>query len=160
MRVRLRPPALVLLAAALLAAAGCEYFLDDLLPQNTNEMASRVFDLVNARRINAGLPVLTWNDDIAAEAKQHSLDMADGMIPFGHEGFADRFARITLIIPASAGAENVAYASDAELAVSLWMDSDTHKANILGNYDYTGVGVAYGESLGVYYFTQIFIRSR
>jgi len=123
-------------------------------------MERRVFDMVNAERTNAGLDALIWNDDIAAEARGHSRDMADGTVPFGHDGFSDRFHRISQIIPAWAGGENVAYAPDEDLAVSMWMDSPGHKANILGNYDYTGVGVAWSESLGVYYFTQDFILAR
>lgn len=149
-----------LLAVLVFALAGCDYLLRNLIPEDPDELALRIFDLVNAERIQAGLEPLAWNDSIAAEAEQHSLDMASGAVPFGHDGFPDRFGRITQIIPASAGAENVAYSADAELAVSLWMDSGGHRDNILGDYDYTGVGAAWDSGLGVFYFTQIFIRSR
>ncbi|MBN1938160.1 MAG: CAP domain-containing protein [Candidatus Aminicenantes bacterium] len=160
MRKRGRVPSLAALASLLLVSAGCDYLLRDLIPQDSDELALRVFDLVNAERLESGLEPLTWNDVIAAEAKQHSLDMAEGRVPFGHDGFSDRFARITQVIPASAGAENIAYASDAELAVSLWMDSSGHRDNILGNFDVSGVGAAWDGGLGVFYFTQIFICSR
>ncbi len=160
MTVFRRSLVLLLAAALLLASAGCDYLLRNLIPPDEEALAQRIFELVNAERQQAGLEPLAWNDVIAAEAKQHSRDMADGLVPFGHDGFADRFARITEVIPASGGAENVAYASDAELAVSLWMDSAGHRDNILGNYDYTGVGAAWDGDLGVFYFTQIYIRSR
>lgn len=160
MKKILRRSALPILGLLLLSSTGCDYLLNSLLPKDPAEVERRIFELVNNERAAAGLEGLIWNDTIAAEARKHSRDMADGTVPFGHDGFSDRFARISQVIPAWAGAENVAYAATAELAVSLWMDSAGHKANVVGEYDYTGVGVAWNGGLGVYYFTQIFIRSR
>ncbi|MCX6566257.1 MAG: CAP domain-containing protein [Candidatus Aminicenantes bacterium] len=141
-------------------AAACDYFLNDVLPANFSELERRVFDRVNAKRAENGLEAVVWNDAIANLARSHSKDMAEGTVPFGHDGFDDRFASINLLIPASAGAENIAYASSADSAFNLWMDSAGHRDNILGDYDYTGVGVAWSTADGVYYFTEIFIRAR
>jgi len=150
-----------LLAAVLVFfSAGCKNFLNDLLPGDISEIEKSVFNQINAKRTTNGLDALVWNDTIADMARGHSKDMADGTVPFGHDGFDDRFAAISRIIPASAGAENIAYTPDADSAVNLWWDSAGHRANILGNYNYTGVGVAWSSADSAYYFTQIFIRSR
>jgi uncharacterized protein YkwD len=150
----------LLAAVFVFFSAGCANFLKDTLPGNISEIEKSVFDLVNSNRSANGLDPLVWNDTIADTARGHSKDMADGPVPFGHDGFNDRFAAISRIIPASAGAENIAYTSGADSAVTIWMDSASHRANILGNYNYTGVGVAWSSANGAYYFTQIFIRSR
>jgi hypothetical protein len=72
--------------------------------------------------------------------------MAEGAVAFGHDGFTERFAAIAKVIPASAGAEKIAYAPGVGLAVQAWMNSAEHKEQIFGNYDYTGVGVAWDAS--------------
>ena len=41
--------------------------------------------------------------------------------------------------------------------MNAWMNSSGHRANILGNYDYIGIGVAVKN--GVYYWTQFFATS-
>ena len=61
----------------------------------------------------------------------------------------------------SAG-ENVAFTSFADPATSAvtgWLNSPPHKANIEGGFDMTGIGIVQNSS-GVYYFTQIFIQRR
>jgi uncharacterized protein YkwD len=108
----------------------------------------------------AGLAALIWSDLIAEEARTHSKDMADKTVPFGHDGFSDRFARITRAIPADAGAENIAYGPDADTVFRIWADSAGHRAHIVGNFDFTGVGVAWDSKSSSFYCTQIFIRSR
>ncbi|MHB8055782.1 MAG: CAP domain-containing protein [Candidatus Aminicenantales bacterium] len=152
--------AFLLAAVLVFASVACDYFLKDAVPGNISEIEKRVFDLVNGARVQHGLDILVWNDAIADVARGHSKDMADGTVPFGHDGFTERFAAIRKIIPASAGAENVAYTTSADSVVLLWLDSPEHKQQIVGNYDYTGVGVAWALADGEYYFTQIFIRSR
>jgi len=151
------------LGAALLvfSSASCGLLFKDDLPETISGLEHRVFELVNSKRAENGLEAMAWNDAIADAARSHSRDMADGTVPFGHDGYEDRFAAIRLIIPAaSAYAENVAYAWGADTAFALWMDSAGHRDKILGDYDYTGVGAAWSDSDAVYYFTEIFIRSR
>lgn len=51
--------------------------------------------------------------------------------------------------------ENVAYGFEVDTVVKGWMSSPGHKANILGQYSTTGIGMAYDED-GVAYYTQVF----
>ena len=53
--------------------------------------------------------------------------------------------------------ENIAGNKNLAGAVEAWMNSETHKVNILGNYNYTGVAVAESSSYGKI-FVQIFMR--
>jgi uncharacterized protein YkwD len=122
-------------------------------------------DRINAERAEEGLPPLQPHPALADAARGHSQEMAK-MGYFAHESptkgrerFVDRIrnAGITAI---GAGAENIAmgtYRGDpAAGIVKSWMDSEGHRANIVGErYVYTGVGVAVGGS-GTIYATQVF----
>jgi len=133
----------------------------NLEPRSTPvELEQKMFDLVNSERSKTGAAALIWSDAIAEEARTHSKDMAEGTLPFGHDGFADRYARISRLISVQGGAENIAFGPDAETVFRLWVDSSGHKANLVGDYDFTGIGVAWSGKESTYYFTQIFIRSR
>lgn len=134
----------------------------------TSEFASleqRVVSLINQERADNAdpLPALASRDVIADEARKHSREMADASIAFGHDGFSKRLENIGKVIAWQTGGENVAYnggySDPAEKAVTAWMNSASHRDNILGDYDLTGVGIA-RNAQGVYYFTQIFIKSR
>jgi uncharacterized protein YkwD len=89
--------------------------------------------------------------------------MASGAVAFSHDGFSERVQAIALVIPYSGAAENVAYnqghSDPATKAVEGWLKSTGHLANIKGNYNRTGIGIA-KNAKGEYYFTQIFILSR
>jgi uncharacterized protein YkwD len=138
----------------------CDSLFKSVMPAAPGDVERQLFNAVNAKRIEASLAAMIWSDLIAEEARAHSKDMADQTVPFGHDGFSDRFARITRAIPADAGAENIAYGPDADTVFRLWMDSAGHKANIVGNFDFTGVGVVWDSKSASLYCTQIFIRSR
>lgn len=121
----------------------------------------KAFDLVNEYRVSKGLSPLVWSSEIASVARGHSANMADGSVPFSHEGFDSRGTTLQATVGWSAIAENVAfnngYADPATVAVNGWINSSGHEANMSGNFTKTGMGVAISSD-GSYYFTQIFIR--
>ncbi|ALF51924.1 alkaline-shock protein [Nostoc piscinale CENA21] len=127
------------------------------------ELEAAVFNQINKYRASLGLPALIRNSTIDNQARTHSQNMAQGRVAFGHDGFGARIQAIAVTIPYSAAAENVAYnqgyPDPATQAVQGWLRSSGHLANIKGNYNLTGVGVAVN-SRGAVYFTQIFIRTR
>ena len=166
--MRLRPPLFFCYAICLLFAVilfelpGCGNTDDE--PEN-NETALRVHELINQHRVDQGLDTLYWNDVIADQCYEHSQDMADGVVPFGHDGFTERVDNIAqeLGISVSAAGENVAYNmgmnDPAQAAVTAWLNSPGHRANIEGDYHLTGVGVACPDDDSItFYFTQIFIK--
>lgn len=115
---------------------------------------------INQYRHQHGLTQLMMNDKIVAEAKQHSQDMANHSVPFGHKYFLSRIRRLNSEIKHSnAGAENVAYRyKNAKDVVKNWLLSPGHKRNIDGNYNLTGIGVVRDKE-GNLYFTQIFLKT-
>ncbi len=126
---------------------------------NTAGLEQSVFNQINNYRASQGLANLTRNSAIDNQARIHSQDMANGKVPFGHTGFSERIQAIG--ISYSAAGENVAYnqgyTAPAKTAVQGWLKSPGHLANIRGNYNQTGIGVA-SNSQGEIYFTQIFLR--
>lgn len=119
-----------------------------------------IYRLVNKYRQGKGLGTLKLNDAINKEAARHSRNMATNKVPFGHEGFNDRFDRLAKAIPgATSMAENVEYTTgDAAHVVDNWVHSPMHRKNMEGNYNLTGIGVAVGQS-GQVYYTEIFIKN-
>lgn len=143
-----------------LSANGCKINPD----LSTTEVEQRVFQLVNKYRLSIQLGQLNWSDTIAQQCRSHSENMASGNTEVGHEGYTERFANIRASLAnAVTFAENVAYISGhpdpADYALELWLEQQIHKENIEGNFNFTGVGAAKGQS-GSFYITQIFARAK
>jgi uncharacterized protein YkwD len=123
----------------------------------SNSIEQEVHLLINEHRVSIGLAELEWNETIAAECRNHSIEMANAHT-INHDGFYDRVNKIKETIPWNWAGENVAYNYSAQGAVTAWLNSPGHKSNIESNSNLTGVGVAFDED-SVMYFTQIFIKS-
>ncbi|MBE9006612.1 CAP domain-containing protein [Fortiea sp. LEGE XX443] len=128
---------------------------------NTAALEVAVFNQINQFRATQGLPRLSRNSAIDNQARIHSQNMASGRVAFSHYGFGPRIQAIA--IPYRGASENVAYnqgyRDSATQAVQGWLRSSGHLANIRGNYNLTGIGVA-RNSRGAVYFTQLFILQR
>lgn len=70
-----------------------------------------VFDQVNQYRVEQGLTPLKLDMNILIQARKHSQNMAEGIVPFGHEGFEERAAATNIKIDSVS--ENVAYYQEA-----------------------------------------------
>jgi uncharacterized protein YkwD len=136
-------------------------------PTNQGQYQSielRTHELINQHRLSLGLDSLRWSACIATYAREHSVNMAAGDVAFGHDGFAERVSAVAAHCTThNASAENVARAlggSDpAQTAVTIWLNSSGHKANIEGGYTHAGIGVA-RRSDSTWYYTQFFIHAR
>ena len=121
-----------------------------------------VFDLVNQIREENGLEPFVYNETLAETARAHSQDMIDRNFfdhtnPDGKSPF-DRMRDNGLSY--SMAAENIAMGYPSpEAVVEGWMNSDGHRANILGGCEELGVGLALGGSYG-YHWTQCFATVR
>ena len=133
--------------------------------------SSRIIELTNQARQQQGLPVLMHNSLLDQSAMLKARDMlkndyfahnspADNVTPwewFKQVGYNYTFA-----------GENLAMNfSEAEQAVDAWLDSPTHRANIMnGNYAEIGVAVVVGKIYGqettlvVQHFGKTFLASR
>jgi len=158
-------PLFLFLAVALSQLTGCSSPggttpPDDGAPGGLSDLEQRIIVQVNQYRQGKGLPSLVPDSRLTIQVRNHSLDMAAGTVPFGHDGFLERIKAAG--IPCLAAAENVAMnaglADPAAAAVRGWLASPGHRANIEGDYDLTGVGAAVNGA-GEYYFTQIFLKT-
>lgn len=136
------------------------------ISQSYNSLESieqAVHTQINQYRNQRGLPPFQLDANISNQARGHSQNMANGTVPFSHNGFQQRVSAIASVIPYTAAAENVAYnqgyADPATKAVQGWLKSPGHLKNIEGSYNLTGIGVA-KNAKGEYYLTQVFIRKR
>lgn len=125
---------------------------------NANE--KEVFDLINQQRINNGLSALKLDEEVQRVARIKAQDMVDNNY-FAHESptYGTPFQMLTNFkISYKAAGENIAGNSSNSGAVTAWMNSSGHKANILnGNYNYTGIGVVSSNKYGKIY-VQMFIK--
>lgn len=121
-------------------------------------LADDVLKQTNKFRKSEGLPALIMRQDLNAIAQQHSEDMASGHVAFGHDGFEGRQKKSAEEIQELRSfGENVAYGvNTAKEVVTLWENSPGHRRNMLGNYKYTGIGIAKGAN-GQIYYTEIFV---
>lgn len=80
-----------------------------------------------------------------------------------HDGFDWAAETLNEITPYESIAENIGtsfgYRDAAGAALEGWIKSDPHRHAMLENFNLSGVGVA-RDSLGSFYFTQLFIRPR
>jgi uncharacterized protein YkwD len=104
--------------------------------------------MVNDARGLALLSPLELNEELTLIARRHSKRMADrGKL------FHSKLDRL-LGDGRSRVAENVAYGGTLHSALEGFLDSPPHLANIMGDYDETGVGIIRRD--GVLWITQIF----
>ena len=124
----------------------------------------RTFELINAERRVRGLTPLKWNNDLSTLARNHSHNMAEGGF-FSHKGtdgsFVDQRAESLGMDNWAAIGENIAfirgYDKPADTAVEKWMQSPSHRNNLLSpRWREGAVGIAVSEN-GTLYFTQVFI---
>lgn len=127
---------------------------------NIAALETEVLELVNRYRITRGLGVLQSNPEVASVARERSQQVADGY-SFDHVGFRVRAEKVAAHVRYWGIAENLYRASGgsgfAERAVKTWRESPSHKKNLDGNYQLTGIGIAINKQ-GQVVITQIFVR--
>lgn len=141
--------------------------LGALQPAEVRAQASeeqRFLELVNDYRQANGLGSLSFSTPLSAAARNHSADM-------GAHGFFSHATQGSSYYPAGSGhqertsqegyplealtAENIAWGQDtADEVFDSWRNSSGHNANMLGDYEAVGVGLAYGD--GTPYWTAVF----
>ena len=128
----------------------------------TNAMNSdekEVFDLINKQRTNNGLSALKEDAEVQKVARIKAQDMVSNNY-FAHESptYGTPFQMLkNFKISYKTAGENIAANSSNSSAVTAWMNSSGHKANILNsNFNYTGIGVVSSNKYGKIY-VQMFI---
>ena len=128
----------------------------------TNVMTSeerKILELCNSERSKVKAPALKENNDLTKLARLKSRDIVDNNY-FSHQsptyGSPFDMMREHGINYMYAG-ENLAQNTSAERAFQAWMNSESHKKNILNpNFTELGVGIVSNGNRGFTY-TQMFI---
>lgn len=118
-----------------------------------------VFDLINQQRASIGLAALKIDTEVQNVARIKANDMVKNNY-FSHNSptYGTPFNMLNSFkISYKSAGENIAENSSNQAAVTAWMNSSGHRANILNSsYNYTGIGVVSSNQYGKIY-VQIFI---
>ncbi len=125
-----------------------------LLPANLHLPAGVAFDLeaeeqllalANRARAEAGLPQLTYNENLSDAAREHAIMMAgEGQLSHQFSGELDLPQRVAAVgdIHLDQAAENVGLALSPEQAQQAFMESKPHRENLMNPaYNLAGIGV-------------------
>ena len=122
--------------------------------------AAEVLRLVNAERASAGLPALSGaNAGLNAAAQRRAVEVTTHLSHTRPNGRAwstvlDEFP----VGPRIRIGENIAAGHlNPSVVVQAWMQSPSHRANVMGNFTHMGVGIQVGSS-GRMYWVQLFIH--
>ena len=139
-------------------STGAGEFTEEMTSSLTED-EKEILELINNERANNGLNPLQIDDDLQNIVRIKAQDMVDNDY-FAHEsptyGSPFEMMKSNQITYRTAG-ENIAGNSDNKKAVEAWMNSESHKNNILNNsYNYTGIAVVSSSKYGKI-FVQMFI---
>ena len=131
-------------------------------------LAGTLHAQVNSHRGAMGRSSLPRHPGLDKLARQHSEFMLrnrgkfsiGGSSSLSHYGFEERVLAAQRLMSMDNVAENVAtcsggFASPASTLVNAWKNSSGHAANMKGNWDVTGIGVAVAGD-GTVFATQLF----
>jgi len=136
-------------------------------------ITQKIFEKTNAIRTSRGLSELTQNDDMDQLAQLHSNNMVEHNFydHVDHQGKSPSQRADDLNFEWRRIAENIAQVpwhenvlkcgntrsaeSISECVVEGWRNSPGHYANMIGEFDQLGVGVAFTND-SIAYFTQVF----
>ena len=112
--------------------------------QNANYV-SQIISLINAERTNVGLPVLTFNTEIAAFSQSHAEDMAFKNF-LSHDGsdgtFGERMMHFNTTHSGISLTGEILAIGTPQNAIDQWR-KDEHWDYVLGSFTQIGVGYAY-----------------
>lgn len=123
----------------------------------TKTIEIEIMELINAHRIEIGLPSLKSLDDIKAEAFSHTDYMIEND-EVSHANFYQRRTNLVNRIGAKSVGENIAYAySSPQSVVNAWINSDGHRKILEGDFTDFDISAEKDED-DRWYFTNIFVK--
>lgn len=138
----------------------------EIFSNNLSADEREIFNLVNKQRRKKSLADMQWSDDLERLARSYSRKMADGRFFSHYERNGDSIIQRASAMKIKGWrkiGENLFYSEPYEklnrFAVEKWMESPTHRQNILDrDYNTTGIGIAEAKD-GTIYITQIFTQN-
>jgi hypothetical protein len=123
-------------------------------PASASGTEGRFIEMINSSRANAGLPALKTRSDLSSYADGHTAKMmTKGTIFHSSDSQMRNMTTGWSLLGENVGMGPV----DVGILHEAFMDSPSHRANILGDFSYLGVGAAVGED-GYLYVTVEFMR--
>jgi len=150
----------VFLCSVIIACEKEEFIIDEPFKEvvvNYVPIELELINLVNAHRVELGLPELVSSGLVSLEAISHSVYMV-AQATVSHDNFDVRM--LNLIEQASAlhVGENVAFGyRNAEGFMNAWLNSPSHRSVVEGEFTHFGIS-ARKNADGRYYITQMFIE--
>ena len=130
-----------------------------LASQNDEALAAEILVLLNDHRTSMGLSALAKGTQYSSAFAVEHTNYMIAKNQISHDNFPTRSAALESNGAQSVG-ENVAYGyTDAATVVSAWLNSESHRRNIEGNFTHAGFGVKKCTQSNTYYFTQLFYRN-
>lgn len=109
------------------------------------------FNKINELRVKNSLPELKIDDNVENVARLKAQDLAENNY-FSHtsDKYGTPFEMLTTSsVNYKTASENIAGNSTIDGAINSWMNSDSHKNNILStDFNYTGVAVVHSNTYG------------
>jgi hypothetical protein len=109
---------------------------------------SGFFGKINEERTSRGIRTLAFSESLASVARRHTTAMADQGRLFHNDNLPNEVSGWELL------GENVGYGSSIEQIHSLFMESETHRDDILGTFASVGVGAEWRD--GTLWVTEVF----
>lgn len=134
-----------------------ENFNTNFVTPETKVIEIEILELLNNYRQTEGLLPLKKLAIIKSQAYLHT----DYMIEtnnLSHDNFSQRRAYLRQNTDANKVSENVAYAYNSPISVvNAWLNSDSHRAAIIGDYTHFDISAEQDEN-DDWYFTNIFVK--
>lgn len=121
------------------------------VPSTLSVEEQEFLDKINALRLKNNLPELQIDDNVENIARLKAQDLAENNY-FSHT--SDKYGTPFEMLSTSGvnyktASENIAGNASIDGAISSWMNSDSHKNNILStDFNYTGVAVVHSNTYG------------
>ena len=127
---------------------------------NYNDSELKLVTLINDYRASIGLNTLEVINHISYKSQEHNIYMIDNNV-VNHDYFHQRYNNLIQVLGADRVGENIAYNYQTpESAMSAWLNSPGHKANIEGDYTHLGISVTVDETTGKKYYTNMFMKKK
>ena len=127
---------------------------------NYNQTELQLVALINDYRASIGLNKLEVINHISYKSEEHNIYMIENSV-VNHDYFQQRSTNLVQLLGAQRVGENIAYNyQTAESAMSAWLNSPSHKANIEGDYTHLGISVTVDETTGKKYYTNMFMKKK
>ncbi len=122
---------------------------------NSSELEA--MSIINEYRVSVGLNPLQQINHISYKSEEHDNYMITNNV-VNHNDFVARSENIISVLGAKRVGENVAYNYNTpQSAVNAWLNSPSHKENIVGNYTHFGIAIKTNAD-GKKYYTNIFVK--